>query len=189
MLLFIHLKYSTVIYFGSLNHWLQLVSRDNIKSGSIPTKFKLFTWYSLCQCICNHCYCRAVYQSNFFPFYTFTKKMMCYVNVFCPSMIDRIVCKCNCWLSCWINVACCCCSNPNSFRNDLNHIASLVADDNAWYSACADDVATDCCFRVCHDIHPSSKWNKNPLVDRLSSRSPPQSASHAPNKSTLSFSS
>lgn len=53
-----------------------------------------------------------------------------------------------------------------SFNSCLSHIISHVVYVSARYSASADDLATVCCFLVCHDTRLSLKKMTNSDVDR-----------------------
>jgi hypothetical protein len=72
---------------------------------------------------------------------------------------------------------------PNSFMSFVIHMASLVTCVLAMYSALIVDKAIVSCHLLLQEMAPPPVMNTNPVVDRLSSRSPAQSASQYPTKS------
>ena len=67
-----------------------------------------------------------------------------------------------------------------SVSNFWNHVASCVAKLSATYSASAVDSATTACFLLSQLTAPPASINTFPVVECLSSKSPPQSAPENP---------
>src|SRR5262249_7576223 len=133
----------------------------------------------------DHTGCGTIFELNFFSLNAFSDVMMHNVDMLRPTMIGWVICRVMVdWLSCLMVVAEAC-SKPNSRKSARIQIASLVALDRAWYSACVEDVATEACLHDCQKTGPFPLIeNRYPVVERLSSRSPPQSESQHPCKIT-----
>ncbi len=105
---------------------------------------------------------------------------MCFVRLWFVGLFARVIVD---WLSCWMSIVSC--LNLISSSRCWIHSASFVAIDNDWYSACVVDVVTNACLCVCQDTIFWLIENTYPVVEHLSSRSSPQSASHEPVSSIL----
>jgi len=79
-------------------------------------------------------------------------------------------------------------SCPKSFSSRLIHTPSLMASDNATYSASVGDYVTKVCFLLLHMIGDPRYLKTNPVLDFLSDVSPAQSASANPMSLLLSLS-
>ena len=105
---------------------------------------------------------------------------MCFVRLWLVGLFANAIVD---WLSCWIGVIFC--LKPISSNRCRIHNASFVALERAWYSAWVEDVATDDCLCVCQDTTLRLIAKMYSVVERLSFKSPPQSALQEPVSSIL----
>jgi len=79
--------------------------------------------------------------------------------------------------------------NPRENRNNIffNQQASETAVLSATNSASVEDTDTQACFLLAHIIGQSNILNTKPVVDFLSTKSPPQSESTYPQIKSVPF--
>jgi len=119
------------------------------------------------------------------PFSTRSWTKWCYTSMcfVCAWWVGFLVNDIAPWLSHQITIIFFSSMYHKSIINFVIHMASFVACVFAMYSAFVVDNAIVGCHLLLQEMAPPPIMKTNPMVDLLSSRSPPRSASQYPNNS------